>query len=84
VTFAHLHDFFKLSRNSARLHAPRSRDNANGPSPPEEVAVNVIYLATSAAIVPEPTTVALIALGAVALLVRQIRRLRRPRAARLP
>jgi hypothetical protein len=51
---------------------------------PEEVFVDVIYLATSVAIVPEPTTIALIALGAVAILVRQIRRLRRPRPARQP
>jgi len=46
--------------------------------------VDVTDLATSVAIVPEPTTIALFALGAVAILVRQIRRLRRPRPARLP
>ena len=46
--------------------------------------MDVIYLASSVAIVPEPTTIALIALGAVAILVRQIRRLRRPRPARQP
>ena len=53
-------------------------------SPQRRSFVNVIYFATSVAIVPEPTTIALIALGAVAILVRQIRRLRRPPAARLP
>ena len=54
---------------------------------PWRSCVDVNYLATSAtsaAIVPEPTTIALIALGAVAILVRQIRRLRRPRPARQP
>jgi hypothetical protein len=73
VAFARLHDFSNLSRDFARVRARGARDNAN-----------VIYLATGAAIVPEPTTIALIALGAVAILVRQIRRLRRPRPARLP
>lgn len=33
-------------------------------------------------VLPEPEVIALIALGAVAIIVRQIRRLRRPRAAR--
>ena len=73
VAFARLHDFLKLSRDFTVIHAPGARDNAK-----------VFYLVTSVAIVPEPTTIALIALGAVALLVRQIRRLRRPRPARLP
>ena len=84
VGLAPLHDFFNLNRDSARVRACGARDNTDGPLPPEEVFVNVFHLATSVAIVPEPTTVALIAIGAVALLVRQIRRLRRPRAARLP
>ena len=35
-------------------------------------------------IVPEPSMIALIMIGAVALIVRQIRRLRRPRSARVP
>jgi len=87
VAFVRLHDFFKLNRDSARVRASGARDNVDGPLPPKRSFVDVNYLATSAtsaAIVPEPTTVALIALGAVAILVRQIRRLRRPRPARQP
>ena len=84
MTFVRLHEFFKLNRDSTHRRTHRAQDNADGPLPPEEVFVDVIYPASSVAIVPEPTTIALIALGAVAILVRQIRRLRRPRPARLP
>jgi hypothetical protein len=45
--------------------------------------VSVSFTPATASVVPEPSVIALVAIGALALVVRQIRKLRRVRAARL-